>query len=214
MSGAVAMAGAAVAGGYRHLLQPGAAGDARTLVLLHGTGGDERDMLVLGRSIAPGATLLSLRGDVSEHGAARFFRRRAEGVYDMEDLERATVKLDGFLEETLRAAGRDPEQAVGIGYSNGANLLANLLFRRPERLGGWALLHPLIPFAPEIAPAEGRPVLVSAGERDPICPPELTRLLVAGLGAAGAAVREVWHPGGHAVARSELEALTDWIETL
>lgn len=198
---------------YVHLWEPGE--DARTLVLLHGTGGDERDMAGLGRMLAgaaaPGAAILSLRGDVSEGGALRFFRRRAEGVYDMDDLARATAKLDGFLARALADRGRDPARAVGIGYSNGANALASLMFAVPRRLGAWELLHPLIPFEPEVAAAEGVPVLVTAGERDPICPAPLTRRLAARLREAGADIGEHWHPGGHELRPSEVEAVAAWL---
>ena len=200
---------------YVHLFEAGEEDEARTLVLLHGTGGDERDMLGLGCAVWPGAAMLSLRGDVSEGGALRFFRRRAEGVYDMADLARATAKLDAFLVRALAEHGRDPAKAVGIGYSNGANALASLMFRAPRRLGGWALLHPLIPFEPEIAPEmAGAPVLVTAGERDPIGPAPLTRALTERLRNAGAAVMEHWHAGEHELRDSEVTALTEWLEGL
>lgn len=192
---------------YEHVFEPAQNGDGRTVVLLHGTGGDERAFLRLGRMIAPGAALLSLRGDVDENGMARFFRRVAEGVYDMDDLARATGKLDRFLTEKLPELGRDPAQAIGAGYSNGANLLANLLFEHPQRLRRMALFHPLIAWDAPAAPAlAGAEALITAGERDPICPPDLTRKLDAGLRAAGAQVDMLWHEGGHELREDEIRA--------
>ncbi|MEM6677223.1 MAG: alpha/beta hydrolase [Pseudomonadota bacterium] len=200
---------------YLHVLEQGEGESQQTLVLLHGTGGDEREMASLGHALAdaalPGAAVLALRGDVLEHGMPRFFRRRAEGVYDMADLARATAKLGGFLPRVLERAGRDPAQAIGIGYSNGANILANLMFAQPRLLGGWALLHPLIPFEPAIEPAEGARVFVGAGLQDPICPPEATRALIGAIEAAGGAVETAWQPGGHQLARDELAALARWL---
>ncbi|MGD1870364.1 MAG: alpha/beta hydrolase [Neomegalonema sp.] len=194
-------------GGYEHVFEPARGDDPRTLVLLHGTGGDERAFMQLGRMVAPEAARLSLRGDVDEHGMARFFRRLREGVYDMDDLARATEKLDRFLEEALPALGRDPAHAIGLGYSNGANMLANLLFERPNRLRRMALFHPLIPWDapddPDIAHAK---VLITAGERDPICPPDLTRRFDAQLRAAGADVELLWHEGGHELREDEIRA--------
>ncbi|MEL7347765.1 MAG: alpha/beta hydrolase [Pseudomonadota bacterium] len=200
---------------YEHLLEQGEGESQATLVMLHGTGGNARQMADLGHALAdaalPGAAVLSLQGDVLEAGMPRFFRRRGEGVYDMADLDRATRKLSDFLDVTLEAHGRDPGQAIGIGFSNGANLLANLFFARPQALGGWALLHPLIPFAPAILPAAGTRVLVTAGENDPICPPEETRRLSVAIEASGAALTTRWYPGGHAPSQQEWADLARWL---
>ncbi|MEM7526867.1 MAG: alpha/beta hydrolase [Pseudomonadota bacterium] len=206
-----------VADDYIHVLEQGEGESQETLVLLHGTGGNEREMATLGHALAdaalPGAAVLALRGDVSEAGMPRFFRRRAEGVYDMADLARSTAKLQGFLPSVLAEAGRDPSRAIGIGYSNGANALANLLFTAPDMLGRWALLHPLIPFEPAIAPAQGTPVFVGAGLADPICPPALTQNLIGALESAGALVTPAWQPGGHELGQQELTALARWLAT-
>lgn len=189
---------------YHHILEPGAPGSP-LIVLLHGTGGDERQFVELGRALIPGASLLSPRGDVSEHGAARFFRRTGEGVYDMDDLSRATAKMAGFV-EAHRDALR-PSAVIGLGYSNGANILAATLFARPGLWDAAVLLHPLIPFQPDIQGSlQGKPVLVTAGERDPICPPALTRRLAAWLEDAGAALQLEWHPGGHELRENEVAA--------
>lgn len=173
----------------------------------HGTGGDERQMLALAREVAPGATIISPRGDVSEHGATRFFRRRAEGVYDMDDLARATAKMVDFVRERSAVARAEGRQVFGLGYSNGANILATTLFAAPELFDRVALMHPLIPFEPEVKGSlEGRKVLVAAGQRDPICPPELTARLDAYLRADGADVTLEWHGGGHELRETEIAA--------
>ncbi|MEM7496773.1 MAG: alpha/beta hydrolase [Pseudomonadota bacterium] len=200
---------------YIHVIEQGEGECQETLILLHGTGGNEREMATLGHALAdaalPGAAVMALRGDVLEGGMPRFFRRRAEGVYDMADLARATAKLHGFLPRVLDRAGRDPSRAIGIGYSNGANALASLMFAAPDLLGRWALLHPLIPFELAVADATGAEVFVGAGLQDPICPPEQTRALIASLEAAGAAVETAWQPGGHALTQPELAALARWL---
>ncbi|MEO0427973.1 MAG: alpha/beta hydrolase [Pseudomonadota bacterium] len=202
---------------YVHLIEQGEGESQATLVMLHGTGGNEREMASLGHALAdaalPGAAVLAIRGDMLEAGMPRFFRRRAEGVYDMADLARATAKLQGFLPRALERAGRDPAQAIGIGYSNGANALANLMFSQPRALGRWALLHPLIPFEPAIDDATGTEVFIGAGLQDPICPPDQTRALVAALEEAGSEVETAWQPGGHALTQSELAALARWLAT-
>lgn len=169
---------------YIHRLERGASGGPLVLAF-HGTGADETQFLDLAGALVPGATVVAPRGDVSEHGAARYFRRTAEGVYDMADLARATRKMAGFA-----AAHRDAEQpsaTVGLGYSNGANILASVLFAAPGLFDAAVLMHPLIPFVPEDNGAlAGTKVLVTAGRRDPICPPGLTGNLVALLRERGA----------------------------
>lgn len=189
---------------YIHKLLPGEPGSPLVFAL-HGTGGDENQLIGFARELVPGATVVSPRGDVSEMGAARFFRRTGEGVYDMDDLARATAKMAGFVEAHVAAA--KPSQVFGLGYSNGANILASVLFAAPEKFDAVALMHPLIPFAPEIdGSLAGRRVLITAGRRDPICPPELTGRLDAYLRDAGADVWLEWHEGGHEVRPNEIEA--------
>ncbi|MGF7006643.1 alpha/beta hydrolase [Aminobacter sp. BE322] len=189
---------------YIHKLLPGEPGSPLVFAL-HGTGGDENQLVGFARELVPGATVVSPRGDVSEMGAARFFRRTGEGVYDMDDLARATAKMAGFVEAHVAAA--KPSQVFALGYSNGANILASVLFAAPEKLDAVALMHPLIPFAPEIdGSLAGRRVLITAGRRDPICPPELTGRLDAYLRDAGADARLEWHEGGHEVRPNEIEA--------
>lgn len=189
---------------YTHLHRPGAAG-APLLFVFHGTGGDERQLADLGAELAPGAAVVSPRGDVSEGGAARFFRRAAEGVYDMADLARARVKMASFVRAWTERL--NPSAVYGLGYSNGANILAASWIETPELFDKAALLHPLIPWTPAPSPGlAGRRALVASGARDPICPPELTDALIAYLEGQGAVVATERHSGGHEIRPQELSA--------
>ena len=174
----------------------------------HGTGGTENQFVPLVRELVPGAAIVAPRGDVSEHGALRFFRRTGEGVYDMADLDRRAAAMADFVE--AHVAQGNPSEVIGVGYSNGANLLASVLFRRPDLFGRAALLHPLIPWTPEPAPVTTR-VLITAGERDPICPPEETRALEDWFRAQGTPVSTAWSHGGHEIDRSEIAALAAFL---
>ena len=195
---------------YIHKLVPGSPGGP-LLFVFHGTGADESQLVGLGRDLVPAATIVSPRGDVSEHGAARFFRRTAEGVYDMHDLARATGKMAGFV--AAHAAAARPGAVLGLGYSNGANILASLVFAKPELFDATVLMHPLIPFAPTIAGTlAGRGILITAGRRDPICPPDMTSRLESHLRAAGADVTVAWHDGGHEVRPAEIEAARTFLK--
>lgn len=189
---------------YRHVAE-GEGADKPLFFLFHGTGGDETQMIGLGRMLAPGARLVAPRGDVSEMGALRFFRRTAEGVYDMDDLARATAKMTGFVRAHVEAA--KPPMVMALGYSNGANILASTLFAAPELFDAVVLMHPLIPFRPNITGRlSGRRILMTAGARDPICPPELTARLEAWLKDAGAELSVHRHAGGHEIRPEEIEA--------
>lgn len=189
---------------YTYKTLPGSP-DGSLLFVFHGTGADENQLLSLGRDLAPQATIVSPRGDVSEDGAARFFRRTGEGVYDMDDLARATDQMVGFVKAHIEAA--KPASVLGLGYSNGANILASVVFAAPSLFDAAALMHPLIPFEPVVKGSlAGRRILVTAGRRDPICPPNLTARLDAYLRADGAEVTVEWHDGGHEVQSSEIEA--------
>lgn len=183
---------------------------APLLLTFHGTGGTERQFHDLGGRLLPGADVVSPRGEVSEMGALRFFRRTAEGVYDMEDLARRTEAMAEFVAGEVARTGAT--RVVGLGYSNGANILASVMFARPDLFTEAALLHPLIPFAPPASPGlEGRRVLITAGQRDPICPPALTQRLADHLEGQGAAVTLHWHGGGHEIAPSEWEAVQTFL---
>jgi phospholipase/carboxylesterase len=178
---------------------------APLLLTFHGTGGTEGQFHGIGPRLLPGAHVVSPRGEVSEGGMLRFFRRTAEGIYDMEDLGRRTAAMGDFVAaETARTGA---SRVVGLGYSNGANILASVLAARPELITDAVLLHPLIPFTPPDAPGlSGRRVLITAGQRDPICPPQLTMRLSDWLETQGAQVTLHWHGGGHEIASSEWEA--------
>jgi phospholipase/carboxylesterase len=193
-----------------HYAQHTAAPGEPLLFVFHGTGGDERQFFALGRQMLPGAHLVSPRGDVAEMGAARFFRRKAEGQYDMDDLARATAKMASFV--AGRIAALRPSRVVGLGYSNGANILAALLFDKPALFDAAVLMHPLIPFDPVAgARMDKARILITAGRRDPICPPALTERLADFLGAQGAGVETVWHPGGHEIRDVELDAASAFL---
>lgn len=192
---------------YLHRREQGAPGKPLVFAF-HGTGGDENQLVDLARDLVPGATIVSPRGDVSEFGSARFFRRTGEGVYDMDDLARATAKMAGFV--AAHVAAGTPSRVFGFGYSNGANILASMLFAHPALFDAAALMHPLIPFQPRIEGSlAGRPILITAGQRDPICPPNLTHRLESWLAEAGAAVTTHWHPGGHELRPDEVVAAKD-----
>jgi len=191
---------------YVYARSPGKPGGP-LLFAFHGTGGDENQLLELARQIAPGATVISPRGDVSEFGAARFFKRTGEGVYDMDDLARATAKLTEFVHSHIEK--EKPSTVFGVGYSNGANILASALFADPGLFDRVALMHPLIPFEPDVKGSlTGKQILITAGRRDPICPPTLTSRLEAYLRAVNAAVTLEWHEGGHELRPNEIEAAT------
>lgn len=189
---------------YIHKVVPGTPGGP-LLFVFHGTGGDENQLAALGRELSAEATIVAPRGDVAEFGAARFFRRTGEGVYDMDDLARASAKMAAFVKAHVAAAR--PSAVLGLGYSNGANILAATLFSAPTLFDGAVLMHPLIPFEPHIAGSlAGKRVLITAGRRDPICPPVLTSRLEAWLEASGAKVALEWHDGGHELRPNEIAA--------
>ncbi|WP_042775089.1 alpha/beta hydrolase [Sinorhizobium fredii] len=196
--------------GYVHKLKAGKPGNP-ILFVLHGTGGDENQFFAFGAGLLPEATIVSPRGDVSEVGAARFFRRTGEGVYDMPDLARATQKMADFV-KTL-AAEHEASEIIGLGYSNGANILANVLIEEGV-FDKAVLMHPLIPFRPKDNPAlAARKMLITAGERDPICPAPLTQALVDYFKAQKAAVEVEWHSGGHDIRQNEIATIGRFLKT-
>ena len=208
MTEATREAGAGLAA-YPHARTDGAPG-APLVLTFHGTGGDERQFHGLADQLVPGAHVISPRGDVSEGGHARFFRRRAEGVYDMDDLARAVEKLAGFVSAARAETGAS--RVIGLGYSNGANILAAMAFAHPGLVDELVLMHPLIPFAPAPQPGlAGRRVLLTAGRRDPIAPAVQTDALALRLARQGAEVALNWHPGGHEIDRSELDAVSAFL---
>jgi phospholipase/carboxylesterase len=191
--------------GYVHRLRAGAPGKP-ILFVFHGTGGDENQFFDFGNRLLPDATVVSPRGDVSEHGAARFFKRTGEGVYDMADLARATDKMARYVKEL--AVEHSASQVLGLGFSNGANILANVLIEHGGLFDAAALMHPLIPFKPrDNAALQGTKVLITAGERDPISPVPLTQALADYFGRQKAEAKVEWHPGGHDIRPNEIEAI-------
>ena len=190
------------------LVRPPRRPGAPLVFAFHGTGGDETQFADLLARLAPEAGVIAPRGEVSEHGAARFFRRKAEGVYDMADLAARRDAMAGWVQ--ARIAEHPGSPAWALGYSNGANILAAMAFTAPGLFSRLALLHPLIPWTPAPQPGlAGARVLVAGGERDPIAPVAGTRALAEWVRAQGAQTRLALHPGGHEVRPEELSALAE-----
>ena len=198
---------------FVHRFEPGTEPGRPPLLLLHGTGGDEGDLLPLGRAVAPGSALLSPRGKVLENGMPRFFRRLAEGVFDEDDVRRRVDELAGFVAEAREAYGL--EAPVAVGFSNGANIAAALLLRRPETLAGAALLRAMVPLSdPPPTDLTGKPVLLLSGAADPIVAAENASRLAATLGRAGADVRHETLPVGHGLSQADVAITKAWLERL
>ncbi|CAG7635822.1 Putative hydrolase MhqD [Paenibacillus solanacearum] len=197
----------------KHLYEQGLRPEAPTLVLFHGTGGTERDLLPLARAISPSSSVLSLRGNVLENGMPRFFRRLAEGVFDEEDLIVRTKEVHAFLDQAAGEYGFDRGSAVVVGYSNGANMIGSLLFHYAHPFKGAILHHPMVPRRGISLPdLTGLPVFIGAGTNDPICSPGETEELQQLLGAAGASVTVQWENRGHQLTYTEAEAAASWFQ--
>ena len=185
---------------------------AETLLLLHGTGGDENDLLPLGRLLDPNSNLLSPRGTVLENGMPRFFRRLSEGVFDVPDLIAQSQALAEFVSDAATTYGFDPARVTAAGFSNGANIAAAVLLLHPGVLRAAILLHPMVPLVPDTLPdLRGADVFIGAGLRDPIASVAETERLAALLEDAGAEVTVSWQPGGHALTREEADAAAAWL---
>ena len=199
--------------GFIHRYQPGASPDAPVLLLLHGTGGDENDLLPLGGMLLPGAALLSPRGQVLENGMPRFFRRLAMGVFDEEDLVRRTGELADFVAAAARHYGFDANAVTAAGFSNGANIAAALMLLRPETLRRAVLLRAMVPLSQPPRPdLSGRAAFLAAGRQDTMVPAANTEQLAGLLRDAGAAVQLHWSPSGHELTKSDVEAAADWLD--
>jgi predicted esterase len=187
----------------------------RTLFLLHGTGGNERDLISLGRELDPNAALLSPRGKVLENGMPRFFRRLAEGVFDLEDLKSRTHELADFLAAAAQHYGFAIDNVVAVGYSNGANIAASMLLLRPEILSAAILFRAMVPLVPETQPnlSAGR-VWIGAGAHDPIIPTAETKRLAELLRGAGADVTVRYFQAGHELTQADVEAAQEWLRKL
>jgi predicted esterase len=200
---------------FTHRFVPAQSSSLPTLLLLHGTGGDESDLLPLGQVLAPGAPLLSPRGKVLENGMPRFFRRLAMGVFDEQDLRFRTQELAEFVRAASDRYGFDSRNVVAVGYSNGANIAASMLLLYPRALRAAVLFSPMVPLTPEHLPnLRGVAVFVAAGRGDPIVPTENTKQLVSMLDQAGADVGEHWHQGGHELSQTVVEAARQWLSQL
>lgn len=197
----------------KHLFIKGKQHNDLTLLLLHGTGGNEEDLLPLVEMIAPEASILSVRGNVSENGMPRFFRRLAEGVFDEEDLIFRTDELHQFLNESAETYSFNRSRVVAIGYSNGANIAASLLYHKQQSLNGAILFHAMVPrrgvTLPDLA---NTPVFIAAGKQDPLIPPVETKELAEELTRANANVTEHWGEGGHQLTREEVEKAREWFK--
>jgi phospholipase/carboxylesterase len=190
-----------------------AGSSSRTLLLLHGTGGNERDLIPLGRELDPDAALLSPRGRVLENGMPRFFRRLAEGVFDLDDLQRRTNELADFVEAAADHYGLASEKIVAVGYSNGANIAASVLLLRPKILSAAILFRAMVPLIPETQPnLSSVRVWIGAGSYDPIIPVSETKKLVELLRTANADVTIRHFPAGHELTAGDVEAARQWLE--
>lgn len=202
--------------GFTHVFEPGDpdAGPVAdvTLLLLHGTGGDETDLLPLGRMLLPGAGLLSPRGQVLEAGMPRFFRRLAEGVFDVEDLLSRTSDLAAFIERATETYRLDASRLVAVGFSNGANIAGSVLLRYPGLLMRAVLLGAMVPFEPSPDPdLSGTRILLGAGRADTLVSPVQTERLAQILRRCGAEVTVHWSPGGHEIRADTVAAARTWL---
>ncbi|HZG76776.1 MAG TPA: alpha/beta hydrolase [Paenibacillus sp.] len=195
----------------KHVYKQGTNANAPTLLLLHGTGGNERDLLPLADRIDPEASVLSVKGNVSENGMPRFFRRLAEGVFDEEDLLFRTQELHDFVNEASETYAFDRSRVIAVGYSNGANIAASLLFHILGAFQGAILHHPMVPRRGVALPdLSGVPAFLGAGRNDPICPASETEELSALLRGAGADVHVHWENYGHQLTGTEVAAAAAW----
>lgn len=193
-----------------HRFVPGNRHEATPLLLLHGTGGDENDLLPLGQAVSPGASLLSPRGQVLEHGMPRFFRRLAEGVFDEDDVRRRADALADFVNDARKRY--DLPAPIALGYSNGANIAAAVLQLRPDVFAGAILLRAMVPLSdPPAVKLDGKPVLIASGQFDPIIPASNSQRLAIELAKAGADVQHRTLPIGHQLSQADLTVAQDWL---
>jgi phospholipase/carboxylesterase len=201
--------------GFVHRFVPGTRPGAAPVVLLHGTGGNENDLLPLGQALAPGAPLLSPRGQVLENGMPRFFRRHAEGVFDLDDLRRRAGELSRFIAAARARYDLGDAPPVAVGFSNGANIAAAILLLHPGTLSGGLLLRAMVPLVPHPLPElHDVRVLIAAGHHDPIASPEQTQALADLLTRAGADVTLHWSHAGHNLTPDDLQAGARWMAEL
>jgi len=198
---------------FIHEFVPGTSN--RTLLLLHGTGGNERDLIPLVRGLDSRAALLSPRGKVLENGMPRFFRRVAEGVFDLDDLKKRTNELADFVAAAAQHYGFASDKVVAVGYSNGANIAASMLLLRPKTLRGAVLFRAMVPLVPESLPdLSSVCVWIGAGSEDPIIPTSETQRLVELLRSAGADVTIRFARAGHGLSNDDIITARDWLKNL
>jgi predicted esterase len=198
--------------GFVHKFVPPTGGAQLTLLLLHGTGGNESDLIQLGHELSPGAALLSPRGRVLENGMPRFFRRLGEGIFDINDLTDQTHNLAVFAREASKAYGFHLGRVIAVGYSNGANIAGSTLILHPEALAGAVLFRPMVPFVPETMPQlSGKPILILAGTRDSIVSKDETERLAALLKRAGADLTLHWADATHGIGGDEVRVAAEWL---
>jgi phospholipase/carboxylesterase len=198
--------------GFIHQFVPGTRPGATPILLLHGTGGNENDLLSLGEALAPDAPLLSPRGQVLENGMPRFFRRHAEGVFDLDDLRRRADELARFVAEARTRYELGDTAPIAVGFSNGANIAAALLLLHPGTLSAGLLLRAMVPLVPDPLPAlRDVRVLIAAGRHDPIAGPRQTQELADLLTRTGAEVTVHWSVAGHNLTRDDLQAGARWM---
>ena len=199
----------------KHIFNKGKNEKKPTLLLLHGTGGNELDLVPLAGRIDDEASVLSVRGNVLENGMPRFFRRLAEGVFDIEDLIFRKKELNDFLDEAAVKYGFDRNNVIAVGYSNGANIAASLLFHYQNALKGAILHHPMVPLRGiEMPDLSGKSVFIAAGTNDPICPPAESEELQSLLEKANEKVELHWENRGHQLTLQEVEAAAQWYKGL
>ncbi|MFD2133967.1 alpha/beta hydrolase [Pseudogracilibacillus auburnensis] len=199
----------------KHIFEKGKESSRPTLLLLHGTGGNERDLLPIAERIDANASVLGVRGNVLENGMPRFFKRITEGIFDEEDLVFRTNELNKFLDEAAQKYDFDRNNIIAIGYSNGANIAASLLFHFEHALKGAILHHPMVPRrGVKIPDLSGKSVFIAAGTNDPICSPEESKELQLLLEKANAKVEIHWENKGHQLTWEEVEAASGWYDVI
>ena len=200
--------------GYDYRFEQGTDRSGPVLLLLHGTGGNEHDLIPVGRLVAPAADIVSPRGNVSENGALRFFRRLAEGVFDMEDLALRTGQLLQFLSSAAKRHGFTTDRVIALGFSNGANIAASMMLTEPSQLRHGILLRAMVPFEPKSVPdMKGSSVLIAAGRTDTMIPGPQTERLAELMRSAGARVELKWQESGHTMVQSDVTDARNYIKT-
>jgi len=199
--------------GYDYRFEQGTDRSGPVLFLLHGTGGNEHDLIPLARLVAPAADIVSPRGNVSENGAARYFRRIAEGVFDLEDLAARTAQLQQFLRAAADRHGFETDRVIALGFSNGANIAASMMLTNPSLLRHGILLRAMVPFEPKKVPdMKGSSALIAAGRVDRMIPAPQTERLAELMRSAGARVELKWYDAGHTMTQADVNDARDYLK--